>query len=68
MQDSSKQLAANIKRIREDKKMTQGDICRATGLDRAYVSNVEAGNKNPTLATIDKLAKALGVSVHELLK
>lgn len=35
---------------------------------RAEISNVESGNKNPTLATISKLAKALGVSVDELLK
>jgi transcriptional regulator with XRE-family HTH domain len=68
MSDSAKRLAANIKLIREQKNMTQGDLCRATGLDRAYVSNIEAGNKNPTLATIEKISIALGVSTNELLK
>lgn len=48
--------------------MSQGDVCRALSLDRAYVSNVEAGKSNPTLATIEKIAKALGVSSSELLK
>ena len=48
--------------------MTQGDICRKLGVDRSYISNVESGNKNPTLSTITKLAKALGVTVDELLK
>jgi len=57
-----------MKRIRLAKQMTQGDICRKLGVDRAYISNVESGNKNPTLSTITKLAKALGVSVDELLK
>ena len=57
-----------MKRIRIAKQMTQGDICRKLGVDRAYISNVENGNKNPTLSTITKLAKALGVSVDELLK
>ncbi len=57
-----------MKRIRIAKQMTQGDICRKLGVDRAYISNVESGNKNPTLSTITKLAKALGVSVNELLK
>ena len=57
-----------MKRIRLVKQMTQGDICRKLGVDRAYISNVESGNKNPTLSTITKLAKALGVSVDELLK
>jgi len=57
-----------MKRIRIAKQMTQGDICRKLGVDRAYISNVESGNKNPTLSTITKLAKALNVSVDELLK
>ncbi len=57
-----------MKKIRKDKGMTQGDICRKLDLDRAYISNVESGNKNPTLSTITNIAKALGVSVDELLK
>ena len=48
--------------------MSQGDICRATGFDRAYMSNIEAGKGNPTLATIEKVAEALKVSTSELLK
>lgn len=48
--------------------MTQGDICRKTGFDRSYFSNIEAGKGNPTLATIEKIAQALGVSSDELLK
>ena len=68
MNDLAKKLGENMKKIRLTKKMTQGDICRKLGLDRAYVSNVENGKKNPTLLTITKLAKALGVSVDELLK
>jgi transcriptional regulator with XRE-family HTH domain len=66
--NNSKKLGQNMKRIRVAKQMTQGDICRKLGVDRAYISNVESGNKNPTLSTITKLAKALGVSVDELLK
>ena len=48
--------------------MSQGDICRKLGVDRSYISNVENGNKNPTLSTITKLAKALDVRIEELLK
>ena len=68
MNNSAKKLGQNMKRIRKVKQMTQGDICRKLGVDRSYISNVESGNKNPTLSTITKLAKALGVSVDELLK
>ncbi len=68
MDESAKKLGKNMKRIRLEKGMTQGDICRKLGLDRAYISNLESGNKNPTLATIEKLAKALGVLASDLVK
>ena len=48
--------------------MSQGDICRALGFDRAQMSNIEAGKGNPTLATIEKIAQALEVTGDELLK
>ena len=59
MGDAAKRLGENIRRIRLEKGMTQGDLCRALDLDRAYMSNVESGKKNPTLATIERLAGAL---------
>ena len=68
MSESAKKLAENMRKIRARKKMSQGDICRALGVDRAYISTIESGKQNPTLATIEKIAQALGVSVDELLK
>jgi transcriptional regulator with XRE-family HTH domain len=68
MKTSSIKLGKNIKHIRERKKMSQGDICRALGFDRAQMSNIEAGKGNPTLFTIEKIAQALGVSSDELLR
>ena len=68
MDKISEQLGQNMKRIRAKKKMSQGDIARALEVDRGYISNIENGKKNPTLATIQKLANALGVSPDELLK
>ena len=50
------------------KQMSQGDISRTLGVNRGYISSIENGKRNPTLTTIDKLAKALGVSADELLK
>lgn len=66
--DSVVKLGKAIKRVREQKKMSQGDVCRATGFDRAYMSNIESGKGNPTLTTIEKIAEALGVSMGQLLK
>jgi len=68
MNPASEKLGQNMKRIRTKKKMSQGDIARALGVDRGYISNIENGKKNPTLATIQKLADALRVSADELLK
>ena len=68
MDKISEQFGNNMKRIRTKKKMSQGDIARALEVDRGYISNIENGKKNPTLATIQKLANALGVSANELLK
>lgn len=68
MHKISAQLGQNMKRIRAKKKMSQGDIARALEVDRGYISNIENGKKNPTIATIQKLANALGVSADELLK
>jgi transcriptional regulator with XRE-family HTH domain len=61
-------LGLNLKRIRTKRKMSQGDVSRALEVHRAYISGIESGKRNPTLATIEKLANALGVSASELLK
>lgn len=45
--------------------MSQGDIERQTNLFRCYVSRVETGHTVPTLATLERWTKALGVSVGE---
>ena len=68
MNKISKKLGKNIKRIRERKGMSQGDIHRITGMDRGYISRVESGQKNPTISNLEKIAKALGVAPDELLK
>jgi len=68
MAQISKKLGDNIKRLRLCRKMSQGDICRAIDMDRSYMSAIEGGKINVTLAVLEKLAKALDVSVDELLK
>ena len=67
MNESAK-LGKNLKRIRTARGISQGEIGRILGVDKGFVSNIENGKTNPTLATIAKLAKAIGVSTDELLK
>jgi transcriptional regulator with XRE-family HTH domain len=67
MISEAQKLGRNLKRIRKEKGMSQGDIAREFGMDKAFISNIENGKTNPTLATITKLAKAVGVSVEDLM-
>ena len=68
MTNESSKLGKNLKRIRTAKGITQGDIVRKLGFGRGFISNIENGKANPTLSTIAKIAKAIGVSVGELMK
>jgi len=68
MKEESQKLGENLKRIRTRKGISQGDIARALGIDKGFISNIENGKTNPTLATISKLAKVVGVSIDKLLK
>ncbi|MFA5954923.1 MAG: helix-turn-helix transcriptional regulator [Patescibacteria group bacterium] len=68
MSNEAQKLGRNLKRIRTKKGITQGDIVRSLGMPKSFVSSIENGRTNPTLATIAKIAKAIGVSVGELMK
>lgn len=68
MKSDSTRLGKNMKRIRTIKAISQGDIARSLDVGRGYISNIENAKTNPTLSTITKLAKVLGVSVSQLLK
>lgn len=65
---TAQKFGENMKKTRLGKGMSQGDICRSLGLDRAYISNVENGKQNLTISTMEKVAKALGVAVYDLVK
>jgi len=68
MQSESTKLGLNLKRIRTKKGISQGDIAKQLGVSRGFISTIENGKTNPTLATIAKLAKAVGISINDLLK
>lgn len=68
MKSEAEKLGKNLKRIRIERGISQGDIVRSLGVSRGFISNIENGKTNPTLTTIARLAKAVGVSIDELLK
>jgi len=61
------QLGATIRRLREAKKLTQDQLAAAVGMMRSNISRIEAAKHRPTLETMEKIAKALKVSLAELV-
>jgi len=55
-----------IKKTRSELRISQKELARRAGLHRTYVSDVERGKRNISLASIQKLAEALDVSVSAL--
>lgn len=60
-------IGDRLRFIREEKKLSQGDVEKRTGLLRCYISRVENGHTVPALETIEKFARALGVPVYQLV-
>jgi transcriptional regulator with XRE-family HTH domain len=62
-------LNVAIRRAREAKGMTQLELARRAKVAQGYISDLEAGTKrNPGIAILQRLAKALGVPVTALLE
>ena len=55
-----------LRELREEKKLSQGDIEKRTGLLRCYISRVENGHTVPAIETLEKLARALEVPLYQL--
>jgi len=58
-------ISDRLRAIREQKDLSQGDIEQRTGLKRCYVSRVENGHTVPSIETLEKLARALGVPLYQ---
>lgn len=66
---TSQNLANNIKKLREAKGLSQEKLARLADVANNTLIKMESGeNKNPTLETLKKVAKALRVSVDDLIK
>jgi transcriptional regulator with XRE-family HTH domain len=59
-------IGDRLRALREDKKLSQGDIEKRTGLLRCYISRVENGHTVPAIETLEKMARALEVPMYEL--
>jgi transcriptional regulator with XRE-family HTH domain len=59
-------IGDRLRALREEKKLSQGDIQKRTGLIRCYVSRVENGHTIPAIETLEKMARALEIPMYQL--
>jgi transcriptional regulator with XRE-family HTH domain len=59
-------IGDKLRELRQQKKFSQGDIEKRTGLLRCYISRVENGHTVPAIETLEKLARALEIPMYQL--
>lgn len=63
-----KKVGNNIRKLRKRQNMSQETLAEAAKIDPKSIIQIEAGNRNPTIKTIRKIALALKVKPSELLE
>ena len=66
MKDINKEVGFKIRTIREEKGLTQEKLAGLADLHRAYVGQIERGEKNIGLRNLQKIAKALKINIKDL--
>lgn len=61
------EIGLRLKKLRQEKNFSQGDIEKRTGLFRCYVSRVENGHTVPTVETLEKWARALEMPLYRVM-
>ena len=59
-------IADRLRSLREQKKLSQGDVEKRTGLLRCYISRVENGHTVPAIETLEKMARAMEIPLYQL--
>jgi transcriptional regulator with XRE-family HTH domain len=66
--DMRRLVGRNVKRIRQEKGLTQEQLAEISGFSQQYISGLEQGQRNPTIVSLYELATALDVSHMELVR
>lgn len=66
--DVRKRVGINLKRLRQDRGLSQEELAFESGMHRTYISGVERGVRNPTVLVLEKIATALKAPAAELLE
>src|SRR5689334_8779568 len=63
--DARRLVARNLRRLRVAKGLSQEALAVDAGIDRTYVSRLERGKENPTVAVLERLTQALDAKIVE---
>ena len=66
--DMRRLVGQNVRRIREQKGLTQEQFAEISGFSQQYISGLEQGRRNPTVITLYELAATLGSSHVDLIR
>ncbi len=67
MRDWQAILGKNVRRIRQQRKLTQEQLAFEAQIDLTYVGGIERGKRNPSLLVMARIADALSVSLTKLI-
>lgn len=67
MQDWQVIVGRNVRKIRQQRRMTQEELAFAAEIDLTYVGGIERGKRNPSLLVMARIADALHVAPAKLL-
>ena len=69
MDKITQDFTVTLRKLRSDKKLTQEELSLRSGIDYKYLQKLEGRNpSSPTLTTLNKLAKGLGITLIELIR
>lgn len=62
------QLGKRVRELRKSRRLTQAQLADKAKLHAKFMSDVEVGTRDVRLSTLSKLARGLGVTLHELFR
>lgn len=66
MDDMNKIVAKNVRRLREDRKLSMDELVRLSGISKSMLAQIERGDANPTVSTLWKISNGLKVPFDAL--
>lgn len=66
MNKLAKRIGSRIVKLRTNEKLTQEKLAYEIGMSKGYLSDIEKGNKLPSLTVLEQIADRLGVDIKEM--